>query len=191
MKTIEFKSSAAQKIYIDYIYRAKKTISILSESDKIEMLMEINSHIYEATSANQSSEEIDNLLSVIEDLGSPEEFLVPIVAEKKKLQAQNSFNPKHVWQALRLNISNGFFYSLLALAYLFLSVFVFLSITKLIAPEKTGLFYINGQFKSFGFVSNTENMTEVLGYWFLPLAILVAFVLYILITLLFRLKKPT
>ena len=189
MKAIEFETSAAQKIYDDYIYRVAKTISILSEEDRIETLMEINSHIYEATSASINNDEVDNLLVVTERLGRPEEFLLPVVAEKKKIQAQNSFNPKHIWQALKLNISQGIFYVILSLLYLFLSAFGFLVVTKLVAPDHTGLFYLNEQFEAFGFVSNTDGLNEVMGYWFVPLVLLSAIALYFLITLLFRLKK--
>ncbi len=48
VKNIEFKSISAQRIYNDYLKRVERTISILSEKDKLDMLMEINSHIYEA-----------------------------------------------------------------------------------------------------------------------------------------------
>lgn len=189
MKNIEFKSISAQRIYNDYLKRVERTISILSEEDKLDMLMEINSHIYEAMQQGSNENEIDKLLTTTEKLGLPEVFLVPVVAEKKLIQAVRTFNPKHVWQALKLNISNGFGYIILSILYLGLGVFGFLIFTKLIAPSKTGLFYMNNEFKGFGFVSNGDQMNEIFGFWFVPIAMAAAVIFYVLITLLLGLLK--
>ena len=153
------------------------------------MLMEINSHIYEAVQGESNEDEVMNILNITENLGSPEEFLAPVIAEKKIIQASKTFNPRHVWQALKLNFSNGFFYAILSLLYLLLSVFGLLIVAKIVKPSKTGLFYQEDSFQAFGFVSDSEGMNEILGYWFIPLAILSAIIFYILITLLFRLRR--
>ena len=94
-----------------------------------------------------------------------------------------------MWQALKLNFSNGFFYAILSLLYLLLSVFGLLIAAKIVEPSKTGLFYQEDSFQAFGYVSDSEGMNEILGYWFIPLAILSAIIFYILITLLFRLRR--
>ena len=189
MKTITFKSVSAQRIYDNYMMSIKKNISILSEEDKLDMLMEINSHIYEAVQGESNEDEVMNILNITENLGSPEEFLAPVIAEKKIIQASKTFNPRHVRQALKLNFSNGFFYAILSLLYLLLSVFGLLIAVKIVKPSNTGLFYHEDSFKAFGYVSDSEGMNEILGYWFIPLAILSAITFYILITLLFRLKR--
>lgn len=189
MKNIEFKSKASQRVYTDYLQRVERKIAILSKEDKNELLMEINSHIYEGMQQFSDNNEIDNLLTTIEKLGVPEEFLNPIIADKKLNQAIRSFNPKDILQALVLNIKNGIIFSVFGILYLLLSVFVFFIVAKIIFPTKTGLFYLNGKFTNFGFVKNTDGMTEVLGYWFIPLAIFSAIIFYLLITLLLRFKK--
>tara|TARA_B110000240_G_C13412098_1_gene415638 strand:- start:234 stop:836 length:603 start_codon:yes stop_codon:yes gene_type:complete len=189
VKNIEFKSISAQRIYNDYLKRVERTISILSEKDKLDMLMEINSHIYEAMQQDGKENEIDKLLITTENLGLPEEFLIPVVAEKKLIQAVHTFNPKHVWQALKMNISNGLGYSIVSILYLGLSVFGFLIFTKFFFPSKTGLFYMNNEFKAFGFISNADEMNEVLGFWFFPITIVSAVIIYVLITLLLGMLK--
>jgi len=189
MKNIAFKSDSAQRIYNDYLHRVKSTTSILSASDQTDLLLEINSHIYEALQSVSMANEVESLLTITEKLGRPEEFLVPMVATRKIVEAQRTFNPRHVLQALRLNISNGIFYAIMSVGYLFLSVFVLLIITKIFAPQRTGLFMIDGKYKAFGFVSNPDEMKEVLGYWFIPLTLVVALFFYVAITMLFRFKK--
>lgn len=188
MKTIVFKSASAQKIYNNYINRIQKNISILSEEDRMDLLMEINSHIYEALQENGNADEVECILDITTKLGQPEDFLAPLVAEKKRIQASRSFNPRHVFQALRLNFTNGFIYVVISLLYLLLSVFGLLIVLKIVAPSNTGMFFLDHQFKAFGFVPDFEGMNEVLGYWLIPLALLSATIFYLLITLLFRLR---
>ncbi len=189
MKNIEFTSTTTERIYNDYLKRVEKCIAILSKEDKKEMLMEINSHIFEGIQRFSDNNETDNLLTVLEKLGMPEEFLKPVIANKKIAQAVSTFNPKDVLQALLLNFKNGIIYSVFALLYLLLFVFLFFIVTKLIFPSKTGLFYLDEKFKAFGFIKNTDGMNDILGFWFIPLVILSAIIFYLLITLLLRFTK--
>ncbi len=189
MKNIEFVSTTTQRIYNDYLKRVEKCIIILSKEDKKELLMEINSHIFEGMQRFSDNNETDNLLTVLEKLGVPEEFLKPVIADKKIVQAIRTFNPKDVFQALLLNFKNGIIYSVFALLYLLLFVFVFFIGAKLISPTKTGLFYLDKNFQAFGFLKNTDGMNDILGFWFIPLVIIIAIVFYLLITLLLRFTK--
>lgn len=189
MKTLEFKNALTQHIYSDYFKRVEKNLKPLSGKDKVEFLMEINSHIYEAMNAFPDENESENLLNVLNKLGDPEDYLKAIVADKKLKEAVHTFNPGTVFQALALNIKRGAIFSLFAVMYLSLFAFVFLIIAKILWPARTGLFYMNQQFHSFGFISNGPEMDEILGFWFIPLVALSAVLFYLLITLLFRLIK--
>ncbi|PLX05635.1 MAG: hypothetical protein C0598_14030 [Marinilabiliales bacterium] len=189
MKNIEFESNTAQRIYNDYLKRVEKKARVLSQDDKTEILMDINSHIYEGIQRETNVNETDSLLNLIEKLGDPDDFMQPIIAERKINEATRTFNPKTVYQALSFNFKNGIIYSIFSVLYLFLLAFGFLIITKLIIPSKTGLFYYENKFHSFGFVSNNEGMNEILGFWFIPVVLLAAAVFYLIITLLLRLVK--
>jgi len=149
--------------------------------------MEINSHIHEGMMANKTKmEEVQNILEITNRLGDPEEVLQPLVASKKLNQATNTFNPKHVFQALFLNIKNGFVYALFGVLYLSIFSSGLLLIMKLIRPENTGLFLKDGEFYALGSVDNDAGVTEVLGGNFLPVVIVSAVVLYLLLTLMLR-----
>jgi uncharacterized membrane protein len=190
MKRIIFTNPAAQKIYDDYIKRVTRCIGLLSADDQRDTLMEINSHIYEATNAAAPENEIEILLDTLEKLGSPEEVLQPLVAYKKAQQATRSFNPVHILQAMRLNIANGAAYVILAFFYLLSVSFCILIILKIIYPSHTGLFMQNDKFIAFGFTTELHaGLTEVLGQLFIPVVILLMGALYFLNTLLFRLLK--
>lgn len=188
MKRITFTNPTAQKIYDDYLKRVGRCISILSENDRQEMLMEINSHIYEATHTATAEAEIDTLMDTLEKLGAPEEVLQPVVAQKKVQQATRTFNPKHIAQALYLNIFNGVGYFILAVIYMFIFACGALIVLKLIYPSHTGLFVGDGHFFA-GYSTYAQPGNELLGNWFIITVILVMGLLYFLNTLLFRLLK--
>jgi uncharacterized membrane protein len=190
MKRIIFKQNTAQKIYDDYFKRVNRCISILSADDQLDMLMELNSHVYEATHTASPENEIDVLMDVLQKLGAPEEVLQPVVAHKKAQQAGRSFNPRHIIQALYLNIFNGAGYFIFTMIYLLIVAFGFLIVIKLVSPAHTGLFIRDGHFFAFGYTTNLpDRVTELLGNWFIITVIALMAAFYFLNTLLFRLLK--
>ena len=189
MKRIVFTKPTAQKIYDDYFKRVSKCISILSADDQLEMLMELNSHVYEATHTAQPENEIDVLVEALEKLGAPEEVLQPAVADKKAKQATRTFNPKHVMQALYLNIFNGTGYLIMALFYLLIFSFGSLIFLKLIYPSHTGLFAGAGHFFAGYTTKVPAGAYELLGNWFIITVVILMILFYFLNTLLFRLLK--
>lgn len=193
MKSIQFKHSASNKIYTDYISRIRRTTAPLNKTDSTEILMELNSHIFEGMANSTDNNEIENLVDILNKLGAPEEILRPLIAQNKLEQATKSFNPAHVFKALVLNISNGFVYIFFALLYLALFGFVFIIFAKIKNPENVGLFFKDGNFHLLGTRQPDSldklGLTEVLGNWFIPTMILSIVVFYLLITLLLRLKR--
>jgi len=70
MKFIEFKDPSAQKLYRNYIKQAEKATKVLSTEDQEDILMEMNSHIYEAVQKDENrSSEIEILVNIIDQLG--------------------------------------------------------------------------------------------------------------------------
>jgi hypothetical protein len=191
-KKIQFNNAEAQKIYENYLRQIQSVTKKLSQEDQKDILMEINSHIYESISRNYGKiDELKNIINAIDKIGIPADILKPLVAEKKLKQAIKTFNPIHIFQALILNISYGIIYFIFLLFYLFLSSFIILIFVKLLLPNNVGFYYKNGEFFQYGgFIENgnLENY-EILGNWFIPVTILLAILFYFLITLLLKLKK--
>lgn len=193
-KEITFQSPNSRRIYLDYITRIQQVVKTLNKENQQEVLLEINSHIYESlmSQSKTEQEEVTCLLDILEKLGQPEVFLKSLVAEKKLEEATRSFNPLQVIKALVLNIGNGISYVIFAVLYLLLFGFLFLIIAKLMNPENVGFFYrapdicILGYYRDSG-VNYTEY--EQLGYWFIPTMLVLTVIFYLLITLLLRLKR--
>lgn len=191
---ITFSDPNAQRIYTDYINRVRTTVKVLGKENQQEILLEINSHIYEGITANKEEKpEMEQLLDVLEKLGQPELFLKPLVADKQLDEAVKTFNPLKIAKALILNIGNGISYVVFTILYLFLFSFLFLIIAKLVNPEKVGLFYEPNKVFILGMYNDANGMSyssyEQLGNWFIPLMVFSAAVLYIILTLLLRLKR--
>jgi hypothetical protein len=201
MKAIPFDNPSAQRVYNDYIQRCRRVTAILSARDREDVLLEINSHIYEYLCANNATDQMEALLNVLERLGAPEETLKEIVATRKIGEATRTFNPKHLIQALALNLTNGVIYIIISALFLFEITFPTLIVLKLIYPNRVGLFtYDNGSFLlgyhnkalsgGIGIGSfNHANGTEILGAWFIPVSLLLAALIYIGIILLLKAVK--
>lgn len=193
-KEIEFKDQSAKRIYLDYVSRVQHATKVLNKENQQEVLLEINSHIYESLSdyPENGKVEVERLLDSLEKLGQPEVFLKPLVAEKKLDEATKTFNPIKIVKALALNIGNGISYAVFAVLYLLLFGFLFLIIAKIADPQNVGLFYRPNQVFILGYYSKngiSYTAYEQLGNWFIPLMLVLAVFFYLLITLLLRLKR--
>lgn len=195
IEDIKFEEKASQRIYNDYMKRIKKATASLSKINQDDIYMEFNSHIYESIQHKNGTNEVDVLLDIIEKLGSPEEVLKPLVADKKLEQATKTFNPVHVFKALILNFTNGISYIFFFVLYLFLFGFVFLIFAKIFNPSLVGLYMKKDSFSVFvlGIINPEDQVKsqtyEVLGNWFIPVMLLSIVFFYFIITLLLKFKK--
>jgi hypothetical protein len=191
-KKIHFKDAEAQKIYEYYIKQIQAATKKLSHEDQNDILMEMNSHIYESMTKNgDENNELKNLLNTIDKIGDPKEILKPLIAEKKLNQAIKTFNPIHIFNALILNFSFGIIYFIFFILYLFLFAFPIFIIGKIFFPENIGCYYKKGVFFAYGgyFSEPDVQGDEILGNWFIPVTILLAVLFYFIITLLLKVEK--
>ena len=191
-KKIQFRSTDAQKIYENYLKQIQSATKKLSKEDQTDILMELNSHIFESISKINSEEnEVKTLLELFDKIGIPSEILKPLIAERKLNQATKTFNPIHIFQALILNFSYGIIYFIFFILYLFLFSFVVLIFAKMFYPDNVGFYYKRGEIFQYGGFLQDKNIQqyEILGIWFIPVTILLGVLFYFLISLLLKLKK--
>lgn len=191
-KKIQFKNQDAQRIYENYLKQIRSATKKLNKDDQNDVIMEINSHIYESMSTiNDDINETKNLKKTLDKIGIPSEVLKPLVAEKKLSQATKTFNPVHIFQALVLNFSYGIIYFIFFILYLFLFSFIVMVPVKLLYPNNVGFYYKEGEiFQYGGFVTNEYLKNyEVLGDWFIPVTIILGIIFYFLITFLLKIKQ--
>jgi len=185
---LQFKNTDAQRVYHQYIKRIRNTVKPIPEADGQEVLMEFNSHIHEYLQKYPDQPELNSLLNIIDKLGAPEEVLKPLIADKLLEKATRTFNPLHLFKALVLNITNGISYTIFAILYLFLGSFAFLIFAKAFTTD-VGMYFKEGKFQAVGWIKNPDGHEEVLGHWFIPLVVFAIILIYLLLTLLLKLKK--
>lgn len=192
-KKIKFKNADAQNIYENYLKQIQSVTKRLSLEDRNDILLELNSHIYESLSkkSNENTTEVKRLTDTLDNIGIPKEILKPLIADKKLHQATRTFNPIHIFQALALNFSYGIIYFLFFTLYLFLFSFIVLIFGKIFFPNHVGFYYSKGEIFQYGGFIEGEKLQnfEVLGNWFIPVTILLGIIFYFFITFLLKLKR--
>ncbi|MEO0572217.1 MAG: DUF1700 domain-containing protein [Bacteroidota bacterium] len=186
---LNLNQAESKRLYGDYVKEIKNVISELPKNDQSDILMEFNSHIFEALKKDTTDNEADRLASVLDRLGKPSNVLKSYIADKNLQQATKTFNPFHIIKALILNVYNGISYSIFILLYLFLFSFIYLIFAKLLYPSEIGLFVSKSSFRLGTLDSDNFPYQEILGFWFIPVMLLLIVLFYLLITFFLRLKQ--
>ena len=189
---IKFNQRTAQGVYDGYMKRIEEIVQPLPRAEQLDILMEMNSHIYEGMQNSNIENELDCLLSKIKDFGNLELMLQPIVAERKLAKATKAPKPAHLVKSIVQHIQSGVFFTLITICSMGLGFFGIATIAKLISPEQIGMYYKPGEyFVLAGMPGDNVNQLEyeLLGNWYVSVMILVMFTFFVLITLILRLEK--
>jgi uncharacterized membrane protein len=171
-----------------YLNRVRKRLRGLSAEDKREILEELHSHIMDkaASAAGQTTAAVAAALA---SLGSPEELAREYMTDELLARAEVSRSP---WQLLdslfrwaSMSVA-GFLVLLGSITGYFLgAVFVLVAALKPFHPETAGLWFsqdVTGN-RTFslrmGFGIVPAGMHEMLGWWIVPLGLLMGCVLVI------------
>lgn len=186
-KDAEYKNN---DLYVSYMRELEKHMKNVDREIRHEICKELDSHIYEnmlSQSSYYSSEE-ECLSAILLHLGSPEKISRQYLAEINLNKAIKSRNPILLFKQVLMSVFFTGKYVLVGILYLFSILFLVLSVFKIIFSSTTGLFIGEDNF-FVGFASNVdESMTEVLGYWFVPICIVFAVILYCLGTITLKRK---
>jgi hypothetical protein len=188
MKRSNFNQEDAYRIYHAYIEQVGKVVAGLPSEDIEDIINEIDSHIFEAfNDATYISSEKERIEMVVRNLGSPESFLKPMIAEKKLHRAVNKYNAVGILKGICSSILTGSRYALLSVMYIFILCGGIVIIAKILYPHKTGLFVDEGHFVGLGFIAQINSgAVELLGYWLIPIMIVAIIAFYFLITFLLK-----
>jgi hypothetical protein len=186
-----FKDTNSVKIWQNYFKRVDKIIAVLGTASGNETRLELQNHLYESFLEQQGKDEMARLMTAIENLGDPEDFLKIIVSEKLLQKGTRTLSPLLLFKGLLYNIS-GSLKSLLRTSlfmamYLLIFIFGLMSLTKFIIPQNVGLFLWPDGSWNFGIISYTLGAREILGFWIVPISIIIVFILYYMTTQLLKL----
>jgi len=189
---IKFENDSTQRVYNNYINQIVTIVHTLPEEEQLDILMEINSYIYEGMQKSNGYNELEYLLNIIDNFGDLEKVLKPIIAERKLDQATKTFNPIHIFRALFLNIQNGFFFIFISICYMGLGFLGIAILAKLFFPAQIGMYYKPGEYFVLAGIPGegvNEMEYELLGNWYIPVMTIGIVSFYFLITMILKFEK--
>ncbi len=189
---LKFENDSTQRVYNNYIKQIEAVIHTLPQEEQLDILMEMNSYIYEGMQKSNEQNELEYLLNIIDNFGDLKIVLKPIIAERKLDQATKTFNPIHVFKALYLNIQNGIFFIFISICYFGLGFLGIATLAKVFFPSQIGMYYKPGEYFVLAGIPEegvNEIEYELLGNWYIPVMMIGIVTFYFLITMVLKLEK--
>lgn len=178
--TPTFTSTHSRETWDKYQDRVEKLAGALAAPQRRDMLLEIRAHLLESMLRGEGDES-QRLEQAIAQLGRPEEFVPGWVEERLSQAADPALMMRSRWQLLRLDATRGLLGLLRSIALGFGYMLVFYSfvmfILKILFPENVGLFVLPNGVPLVGY-ADAEGISELLGWWFLPISLLLGVVLF-------------
>lgn len=177
------------RIWENYFKRVNRVLKPAPKKQREEILLELQGHLLESIRNDTSENEADKVLNAIEKLGDPDEFLRPIVADRLFSDASKTLNPKSIILGLGFNfysnIKRAFVALMFSFGYLLCLVSALMAVLKVFFPKHVGLLRTKTGSILLGF-NLAEANADILGYWIIPISLIISVVLYIILTKSFK-----
>lgn len=176
------------KRYLGYMHELEHNLNILDNETKDDILKELASHIYESMCMQQDKilSEEERLDKVLTQLGSPAKIAQLYISEARLKKNLIKGNPFKIVKYASLCILRTGKYLISGILYLFSIIFLLLSILKVFIPNSIGFFYNHEQF-FIGYTSEiNSSMNDIIGYWFIPISLILSSILYLIGTTLIK-----
>ena len=145
--TVQFPimSKTAKVVWDNFDRELVHKLKILPENERADIRLEILSHLYESTidvsssnSEPKESEEV-KLINAISNLGSPDEYLEPLIADILLYQKTAKGNPAAILQSLKNSAKQGILHALatlvLGMGYFWVIMIFIMSVMHIFMPE--------------------------------------------------------
>jgi hypothetical protein len=171
-----------------YLLRLRAALQGLPDSDVEEIVREIRSHIVERQE-DEVHGNSERLVQILSELGSPEDIGALYRTEALVARARATFSPVLILaSAARLATKSliGFLSLMIGLfGYVTAAGFLWCAGAKPFLPDRIGLWKSQYRF-SMGIISPTEHAQELLGWWIIPVGLILGITLIVVTTALLR-----
>lgn len=182
---VKLHSNISKRIWNNYLKQANRIIKPLAEDQRNEILLELQSHMYESISNDSSPDEETKVLNALERLGDPVLYLQPIVKDKLLYNTLKSLNPVGILNLFFKNILSSsrrlVFSILIGFGYMVSTILFFAGILKIFFSE-VGMYYLGPPWYRFviGTVENPHDpkVKDLLGFWLIPIGIGTSIIIY-------------
>lgn len=180
-----FADPAARRRWNEYFAEVDRFLS-RAGADAAELRGDLAAHVADSMAAAPDGSEADRLDAALARLGRPIDYLRPLLADELIERGTRTYSPVTIAQGLCHAVMAGSRRALIALTfgigYLLLAIFVAMAMLKPLWGEHVGLFRHADGTVSAGIVATDANASELLGWWSMPIALLLAALLYIALT---------
>ena len=181
-----FREPAAERLWHDYFIDVDRIIA-RAGSGADDLRNDLRAHLADSYGdGDLQGSETHRLEVAIARLGSPADYLHPLLADVLLAQGSRTYDPvpiaRGLYHAIRARSSRALAGTGFALGYLLLAIFTAIVLLKPLWADHVGLFRNANGTVSFGIVAQTEGSRELLGLWIMPIALTVALLLYVVLT---------
>src|SRR5579872_4332739 len=173
----------AQQTIETYLARLRARLGGISEQDVREIVEELRSHIVDKAGAGAEGVTAAGVSATLAALGSPEELASEYMTDNLLARAEISRSPVRILESLfrwaSLSMAGFFAFMVCLVGYLLGVSFVLCALLKPIHPLTAGLWILPAGANDFmislrlGFGSAPAGGRELLGWWIVPIGLVV------------------
>jgi hypothetical protein len=168
-------SVESQKTIDAYLAALRRHLRELLDEDVKDIVEEIRAHILDKTSGGDAEEEVASTLAA---LGTPEELAGRYRTEELLKRARNARSPGFLWRSMlrwaALSVLGVAVFFFSAIGYCLGGLLFILGVLKLTNPHRTGVYGVfNEHNTSLSFQSGGPNEHDLLGWWLVPIGLIV------------------
>ena len=180
-----FADPAARHRWDDYFGEVDDLLSHAG-ADAVELRDDLEAHVADSMAASPDGSELERLDAALSRLGRPIDYLRPLLADELIERGTRTYSPITIARGISCAVMAGSARAAIALifgiGYLSLAVFTTMAVLKPLWGEHVGVFRNADGTISAGIVARTAGARELLGWWSIPIALLLAALLYVMLT---------
>lgn len=180
-----FTDPAARRRWDAYFSEIDRLLA-RADADVAELRGDLEAHVVDSMAAASGGSEGERLDAALSRLGRPIDYLRPLLADELIERGTLTYSPITITRGLSYAIMAGSRRAVIGLAfglgYLLLAIFVAMALLKPLWGEHVGVFrYADGTISA-GIVAQSSGARELLSWWSIPIALLLAALLYVALT---------
>ncbi|WP_375381680.1 hypothetical protein [uncultured Sphingomonas sp.] len=176
-----FTDPAARRRWGAYFAEVQRLLA-RAGTDAVGLRDDLEAHVADSMAASSGSE-LARLDRALSQLGRPADYLRPLLADGLIERGTRRYSQVTIARGLSHAVLAGSRRTAIALgfgfAYLLLAVFAAMAILKPLWGEHVGVFRNADGTISGGIVAHTDGARELLGWWSIPIALLLAALFYV------------
>ncbi len=180
-----FTDPAARRRWDAYFSEIDRLLA-RADADVAELRDDLEAHAVDSMAAESRGSEGERLDAALSRLGRPVDYLRPLLADELIERGTQTYSPITIARGLSYAVMAGSRRAVIGLAfglgYLLLAIFTGMALLKPLWGEHVGVFrYADGTISA-GIVAQSDGARELLGWWSIPIAVLLAALLYVALT---------